>query len=271
MVRQALFGIGLAAALVIGCSPPATTAPPLPPETPAPPASAAPFASPSTSVAPPASAQPSAPAQPAGKIAKETLPAGLSPITEAEATEATTKCKPLTEAIAAAAAKNTDKKKSPVDFTVEFLAKPSKLAGVDVPRCSDIIIRDLKVRRAEMIESLAIQHLREIAISLKSAYEQQPPKVCASAGPTPSDVKSLEDKAQPSKPEDWSAEGWKCARFAPGPSIRFQYELKTDAKNLTYEIIARGYPVKGGPVSELYAQGKVGAGAPEAPPQVYRR
>jgi hypothetical protein len=271
MVRQALFGMGLAAAVAIGCSPPATTPPPAPPATPQPPASETPAPPVSAPVVPPASATSQPPPQPAGKIAKESLPAGLSPITEAEANEAATKCKPLTEAIAAAAAKNTDKKKSPVDFTVEFLAKPPKLAGVDVARCSDIIIRDLKVRRSEMLESLAIQHLREIAISLKAAYDQQPSKLCPNAGPTPADVKPLEDKAQPSKPEDWSAEGWKCARFAPAPSVRFQYELKTDPKNLTYEIIARGYPVKGGPVSELYTQGKVGPGAPEAPPQVYRR
>ena len=249
------------------CSPAATEQPPTPvPTAPAPAISSAPPA-PAT---PPASAQvqpPSAP--PEGKLAAESLPAGLHPITEAEANEVTTRCKPLTAALGAAAKKNSTQ--SPYDFTVEFLKNPPKLKGVDVPRCADIVLRDFATRRAEMLESHASRHLMEIALSMKTAYDKQPAQLCPSAGPTPPELQSLEGKALPYRPEDWAAEGWKCVRFAPQPTVHYQYELKSDPQTLTYEVIARGYPVKGAPPSELYLRGKLGPGAPQAPGPVYRR
>lgn len=276
MARSAC-GLALVAAAcaMVGCSPGANTdqpaAPqskPLPPVLSAPPETAAPPTA-SAPVAPPVTPPVTPP--PAGKIAKDTLPAGLNPVTDAEAQEADAKCKPLGEAMKAAAAKDKGAAKAPIDFSLKFLANAPALKGIDVKRCADLITRDLLTYRAQTIESEAIRNLTQIALSMTSAYEKDPKQLCAAAPLTPSDPALVQDKAYVTKAEDWTADGWKCLKFAPLPAVRFQYEVKTDPKSLTYEAIARGYPVKGGPVSELYLQGKVGPGAPANPNPVMRR
>jgi hypothetical protein len=253
--------------LIASCSPAATEQPVRAVEPPA----ASGTAGPAVAALPATSEAAPAPAAPPGKLAAETLPAGLSPISEEEAAEASAKCRPLSEAIGAAAKKSKDTTRSSFDFMVEFLRTPPKLKDVDVPRCSDILLRDMAVRRAEVLESLAMQHLRALALSMKAAYDKQPGQLCPSAGPTPADLQALEPAAVPSNPQMWDAEGWKCARFAPQSSLRFQYELRSDPKTLTYELFARGFPVKNAPAAELYLQGKVGPGSSEAPEPIYRR
>ena len=74
----------------------------------------------------------------------------------------------------------------------------------------------------------------------------------------PPSLETVKDKPYQSTMADWKAEGWLCARFdmAGTPQV-FQYELRTDAKAKTFEVIARGYPVQGAAPTELYIAGKV--------------
>jgi hypothetical protein len=177
----------------------------------------------------------------------------------------------LGEALKAAAKQDKEASKSPVEFSLKFLAHPPRLKGTDSDKCANLMSRDLLVYRAKTIESMAIQHLKVIALSANSAYERDPHQMCPKAGPTPSDLSLVQDKVYHPKTEDWETEGWKCLRFNPMPAVRYQYEVRTDPKSLTYEAIARGYPVKGGPVSELYLRGKVAPEASEPPGDVLRR
>ncbi len=75
-----------------------------------------------------------------------------------------------------------------------------------------------------------------------------------------------------SKTEDWAAPGWGCAHFnLAGESQRFQYQLVTDGKAGTWEVVARGFPVKGGAPTELYARGRIEEGHIKPSREVYRR
>ena len=88
----------------------------------------------------------------------------------------------------------------------------------------------------------------------------------------PAFIEALKNKAYESTPAEWKAEGWTCARFdLLGSPQFFQYELRTDAKAKTFEVIARGYPVWGAPPTELYVAGKVEKGTIDPGAPVMRR
>jgi len=158
----------VAAALAASCSPapaPVTPEPPPLASDPAPPPSA-PSATTQASAAVAPAVQPPAFAAWTGVPAKDTFPAGAEPISDAEATEADKKCKPLQDALAAAAKKI--KASSAPEAVLQALADPPKVKGVDVPRCADLIRRDLISYRAKTIESEAIQQLKRLAVAVGS-------------------------------------------------------------------------------------------------------
>jgi hypothetical protein len=208
-------------------------------------------------------------------LAAESSPPGVSKLSKEEADEAKKTCAPLAEAIAKAAQKR--KPSGPAErsaFLEEILAHPPKLPKVDVARCADLLVRDLRAYLAAMIESEAQMGLGRLVVGLATALEQEPPVLCPSAGPVPADLGALALGAGPwvSKPSDWGAPGWKCARFAlAGEPQRFQYQLVTDATAGTWEVIARGFPVKGGEPTELYSHGRIEDGHIKPSRNVYRR
>ena len=238
-------------------------------------AAAVPTAEPtSTATADPAataSAAPTAPAPKPGVPADSVPPPGTNPLSEAEGKELSSKCKKLTDAIAAAA-KKAGAGKRPIDVVEEVLASPPKLAGVDVPRCSDLMRRDTVSYLASSRESEARLNLKRVLVGLMTALEKEPPALCASAPAVPPSVETVKATPYASTADDWKAEGWKCARFdLVGGKQVFQYELRTDPKARTFEVIARGWPVAGGPMTELYVAGKVESGAIDPATQVMRR
>jgi hypothetical protein len=198
-------------------------------------------------------------------------PPGTNPLSEAESKELASKCKKLTDAIAAAA-KKAGTGKRPIDLVEEVLANPPKLAGVDVPRCSELMRRDTVSYLASARESEAKLSLKRIVVGLMSALEKEPPVLCASAPPVPASVETVKTTPYASTADDWKAEGWKCARFdLVGGKQVFQYELRTDPKARSFEVIARGWPVAGGPRTELYIAGKVESGAIDPSMPILRR
>jgi hypothetical protein len=271
----------LVAGLVAGCG--SSSAAPVSPnaETSSAPSPSAPLP-PHEAAAPGASGEPSAKASapaasaPAPKgsevLAADSSPPGVTKLSKEEAEVARKSCKPLADALATAAkskkiASNADRNA----FVEKFLEAPPKLAHVDVARCADLILRDLRAYVAATIESEARLNLGRIVVGLATSLEREPPEFCASAGPVPAEPIAAGAPFQ-SKPGDWAAPGWKCARFdLAGEPQRFQYELVTDPKAGTWEIVARGRPIAGAAATELYSRGRLENGHFQPSRDVYRR
>ncbi|MBK8257598.1 MAG: hypothetical protein IPK82_33630 [Polyangiaceae bacterium] len=227
-------------------------------------------ATPAATAAPQPSAAPSAPPKPGVPYDSVPVP-GTQPLTQDEAVELKSKCKKLSEAVAAQAKKNGSSKR-PIDAVFEVIANPPKIAGVDVPRCADLMKRDTVSYLGQSRENEAKMNLRRVMVGLMGAIEKDPQKFCPSASAVPPSLDAVKTSPYSSKPEDWQSEGWKCVRLdlSGAPQV-FQYELVTNVSEKTYTVIARGYPVQGGPSTELYIEGKVDHGAVDPSTPILRR
>lgn len=226
----------------------AVTAPSAPPAVSSPAASAA--SAPATA---PAAASPFA--SWTGEPARDTMPPGLSPLTDEEAVEADKKCKPMQDALATEARKI--KGKPATEAVLDVLARPPKVKGVDVARCADLIRRDLLAYRAKSLESDAIQHLTIIARSVQNALEREPRTFCPAASAVPADFSKLQNGASKAEPKDWENPGWQCLKTAIITPQFFQYRFETDEPSQTFVVVAKGYPVAGKPPVELFLRGKI--------------
>ena len=132
--------------------------------------------------------------------------------------------------------------------------------------------RDMVAYLANKREAEAKLSLKRIMVGLMTALEREPPAFCASAPPVPPSLDTIKDKPYESTIAEWKAEGWTCARFdlAGAPQV-FQYELRTDPKTKTFEVIARGYAAQGAGPTELFIAGKVERGAIDPSAPVMRR
>jgi hypothetical protein len=203
-------------------------------------------------------------------FAADSLPDGLTALTDEEAEEAETKCAGLSKALASAAKKDRSGR-SRTEVLLATLDAGIQAPGVDVPRCTELIRRDLLVYKARMIESEAINHIKMISMLLSVASEREPPSLCPSMGPTPVSLSSLEKGPVSVTSEAWSQGGWNCMRFAPDTPVYFQYEVRMDKASGSYEILARGYPAAGHPAVELFQKGKVVDGRIRPSSEVMRR
>jgi hypothetical protein len=237
---------------------------------------------PPTSAPAPAPATPSAAPEPSASAttdallgglvmapARDSHPAGVHPLDAAEQAEVEKGCKKLVDAVAAVVKKkNPSGRLAATTAMLEALAKPPEVAGVDVPRCAELVRRDLEDYLASAVENEAIASLRMIALAL-ARVAQSDGVVCASAPAAPADVAKVRSGSYVTTAADWAGEGWRCNGFgAAGMPVRWQYEVKVDATRRTYDIIARGFPVSGGPQAELVLPGGVDD---EQPGEVMRR
>lgn len=203
-------------------------------------------------------------------LAADTVPPGLTPLTEEEAQEAEKQCAGLSKALSKAV--SADKSgRDRTEVLLDVLQKGVSATGVNLARCTELVRRDLLVYRARVMESEAINHIKLISFGLASATQKKPSTLCPSAGPTPGDLVSLERAAVLAPASAWASPGWSCVRFQPQTPLRFQYELRTDEKAQTYEIVARGYPVAGQGTVELFQKGQVRDGKIEPSSEVFRR
>jgi hypothetical protein len=198
-------------------------------------------------------------------------PPGTRPLDDAESKMLAGKCKKMVDAIAGAAKKDGGKKR-PIDYAMAVVAHPPKLPGVDTGVCGDLILRDMIEYLARTRENEAKLNLKRIVVGLMTAIERDVPVLCPSASAVPSDLAAVKDTPYASAAADWRAPGWTCARFdLSGGQQVFQYELRSDPKAKTFEVIARGYPVQGAAPTELYIAGKVESGAIDPSMPVMRR
>lgn len=275
--------IVLAAALVValaGCTPTSSSTTANTPGTgmSGPPGTAAP-SSPAATVElpnPGGNAGPAAPATTsppaAGVPAEQSNPPGISPLTDEEAQEAELKCTRLGRAIEPAVKAARKAGKTPYEAVLEALKNPPSVAGMDVPRCAELMRRDVVASQALNIESEAKNNLKAISVGLATATNRTPPEFCASAPPVPASLDKVKNGPWQSEATSWDAPGWKCTGFnLRGAPQYFQYELKTDAAKQTWEVIARGFPVAGQPATELYLSGTAENGKIRPSSQVMRR
>lgn len=262
----AILAVGASAC---GAPPDAATPAPEPsaPSTEAEPSRAAPplgaTSQPAGATAPASS--PSRPPRPAA----DSSPEGLDPLTEAERGELEQRCKAFVSAVTQAG-KKAGRTKSSTDIALEVLANPPKSPGLDAERCAPLMKRELVAYRARTIEAEAMLALKQLAFAMADAHAKNG-ALCPSAPAVPSMLDGLAREPYASTSKDWSAPGWLCANFAISPPQRFQYELRSDAGAGSYEIVARGFPVEGGPATELFVRGKVEAGQLAPSQEILRR
>jgi hypothetical protein len=146
---------------------------------------------------------------------------------------------------------------------LEVLENPPPLAGIDVARCTELLERDIVDFVARSREARAAQALRTVLVGLADRSSRREPP-CPAAAPVPADVTLVASDPYESKPQDYATEAWRCAGYKPlGAPQTFQIELAIVGD--AYRVIARLYPVKGGGVSELYAETPVSAAEPGSP------
>lgn len=204
-------------------------------------------------------------------LAATSLPAGLETLSDDERATLEKACKPLMDAIVKVA--NRDKeRKDRTEAAMHALQSPPTVAGVDVTRCTSFVRDQLAAYRAKSIESEAIINLKRIVFGLADATQADPPRLCPSAPPVPSNLDAVRNGPHQEPPSGWGAEGWSCVRFQLGGAPqRFQYELVTDAKAGTYRIIARGFPVEGHGPEELFLAGETVDGRVSPSSEVMRK
>ncbi len=197
----------------------------------------------------------------------ESTPPGVKPLEPAEADELAAKCKPLESAVFGKRPRrgsSADPASVGVaEAVLEVLADPPPLQGIDVPRCADLLRRDVTDFLARSRETRAAQAMRIVLVGLADRAGRGE-KPCPAAPPVPADLALVESGAYESKKADYEPEGWVCARFNPlGAPQPFQIELAV--LDGTYRVITRLYPVKGGAATELYAEAPFAEIGPTTP------
>jgi hypothetical protein len=186
----------------------------------------------------------------------DSLPPGVKRLDEAEGNELAAKCKPLEAAVFGRRPRGGSTSDAATigvaEGVLEVLADPPPLQGIDVKRCASLLERDVKDFLARAREARGAQALRTVLLAL-SDRDKAGGAPCPAAPPVPADVTMLAAGPYESKPRDFEPEGWRCAKYNPlGAPQQFQIEIVR--KGDTYRVVARLYPVKGGPISELYVE-----------------
>jgi hypothetical protein len=250
--------LSLAVALLLGCAgatPPSGAPPPEAQDAqPASGAAAAPDA-PGAGASPSGSA---AAAAPAAELPRAEPPA---PLSDAEQKEAQSKCKPLLSAVQAA---GKDDGKSPPERLREVLEKPPKMPPADLERCADLLGRGFRGYLFAAFEVEAKAILGRLARGMVSAYKEGGALCPGTDRPVPADAAKVVRAPYEPTAAEWDTPAWKCLQFSmEGQPLRFQYEVRTDPKALTFELIARGSPERDGKFIELVQRGSVKGGRVE--------
>jgi hypothetical protein len=253
-------------ALLFGCAagapPAATSGGGLPPA-----AGVADPAAPPPIAGAPAAAAPPAPAP--AKVADLPRAEPPAPLSEAEQKEAEKKCKPLLDAVRKPAKGDTRPALARLRSAIQ--KPPRGLPAGDLDRCADLLGRGFRgyVYASFEVEARAI--LGRMSREVIAAFQQEGALCPATERPVPADVSKVAISPYESTAADWDAPTWRCLHFSmEGQSLHFQYELRTDPKAMTFELIARGSPEKDGKFVELSQRGVVKNGRAEVEGAVRR-
>jgi hypothetical protein len=191
----------------------------------------------------------------------------VKPLEPAEATELDAKCKPLEAAVFGRRPRRGPSSDAAsigvAEAVLEVLENPPPLAGIDVARCTELLKRDITDFIARSREARGAQAIRTVLVGLADRSQKRAPP-CPAAEPVPTDLTLVSTEPYESKAKDYAGEGWRCTNYQPlGEPQTFQIEVARIGES--YRVIARLYPVKGGSVSELYAETPVDAVEPGSP------
>jgi hypothetical protein len=187
-------------------------------------------------------------------------PISLAPLSPEEKVEFNgPPCRPFQEAVKAALDRNPGGR-APEEKQAALQAALTRPASADEAmwaRCLSLYERGMADFRAATIEAEAKVTLKSLALGMKMAFDDKK-KLCPSTkNPVPADLRLLESGPWKSTSASWTDPTWACLAYTPPPQQRFQYEVKTDAKAKTFELLARGYPRTDGSLSVWSLTGKV--------------
>jgi len=178
------------------------------------------------------------------------------------------RCKPLTDAFAKASRKAARGSELSVLKEV-LLHPPPKISQPDVAKCGELLERSIRGYIAASIEVEARTMLHRIALSMASAFERDGKLCPPTERPLPANASQVSNGPYASTAADWETPTWKCLQIQlGGQSQRFQYEVRSDAKAGSFELVARGSPMADGKLVEIIQRGtiKPGAGLSLEPP-----
>lgn len=195
--------------------------------------------------------------------------AATGPLTEAERADLQGKtCEPFVTAFKEAAATVKPTEGKPPDeqmaAAIESMKRPESMKAADWARCSSLFKRELVSFKTKSIEIEAKVVLKSFATAFQSNYAEKNELCPSSKKPVPADLKLVKTGPWTSTAADWSGDpAWECVYPPAGERQRFQYEIKTNAKAGTFELIARGYPAGDGTLVTFTLPGKVADGGIE--------
>jgi hypothetical protein len=146
---------------------------------------------------------------------------------------------------------------SPADRLAQVLQNPPKMASGDLDRCKELLQKGLRAYLFAAFETEAKVILKRLGQGIVMAYQSHG-TLCPSAKPVPPDAQKVAAGPYIATEADWGSAGWECLGFAmPDQPMRFQYEVKTDPKAGTFEMIARGSPERDGKFIVVVSKGAV--------------
>jgi hypothetical protein len=199
------------------------------------------------------------------------LPASSGPLAKEEKDKlAGPICKPFMAALMSAAQKSAATKgtnQEKMAAAMKEMQRPAEMSEADYGACQSLFLRELRTYQQRAVESEATATLAGLATGMKSKWEQDKTLCPSSKKPVPADLKVLSSGSYITKDGDWSDPAWACIAWGgTGERQRFQYEIKTDAKKRTFELVARGYPGGDGKLVTFTRAGKIVGDAVEVGP-----
>jgi len=128
--------------------------------------------------------------------------------------------------------------------------------------CSMAMARGIRRFQSAAAESEAYVVVRHIALLMTQAYRRDQRYCPPTVTPLPPTLDQLGNDGYLAKDGDFKEPAWTCLGLdLEGAKLHFQYELKVPegTRGRTFEVLARGRPVKLGPMIELRRVGKLSA------------
>lgn len=139
------------------------------------------------------------------------------------------------------------------------------LSEAEFQDCNQLMIRSMREFKMRSAESEPRVALKLMAKAIREHYEENKTLCPASKQPVPPELSQVADGTYQFQEADWEDPAWACVLYRPGVGgrQRFQYELKTNPKKKTFELIARGYPAGDDELVTLFVTGELGLKTPK--------
>jgi hypothetical protein len=191
---------------------------------------------------------------PPALLAAESQPTGIEPLSRAELAKLEVECGRITARVQAPAMKmeiGPDAMLAMLDVVAQLRGNESRTD------CLELAERDVKTQLAGMLDREALRTVQWLTGKLHQRLKRGD-DLCPSAAPVPASLDALRAGPPSIDPAEWERAGWEKDGEAcldvdwRDLAKRLQVELQTDFDRRTAKIIARGFPVVGGELSEVF-------------------